>query len=269
MSDPIVTLLTDFGWKDTYVAQMKGVILGIAPSARLVDMTHEIPPQDVAMASRTLASILSVFPPGTIHACVIDPGVGSDRCFLLARTQGQVIIAPDNGLISPLLQTTESIEIREMSETWFRRIPFSSTFHGRDLVAPAAGHLAAGIPPERFGPLFSGNPIRIDLPQPISYAWGVKGAVVDIDHFGNLLTNITPDDWNGHSPDELEVVIGNRTISPLIDFYSQADEGELLALISSFGTLEIACRNGNAATLLGAFRGMSVELRFGSRNYPE
>ena len=220
------------------------------------------------MASRMLASILPVFPPGTIHSCVVDPGVGGDRCFLLVRTQGQTIIAPDNGLISSLLQTAEGIEIREMSETWFRRIPFSSTFHGRDLVAPAAGHLAAGIPPERFGPVFSRNPLRIEVPRPSIYPWGVKGEVVDIDHFGNLLTNITPDDWNGHLPNELNVIVGNRTISQLLEFYSQAAEGELLTLISSFETLEIACRNGNAATLLGAFRGMSVELRFGSRNSP-
>lgn len=262
MSDPLVTLLTDFGYKDSYVAQMKGVILAIAPGVRIVDATHEIPPQDFLAAGRFLTSLLPVYPAGTIHACVVDPGVGSDRSFLLVQTQQQTIIAPDNGLLTPVIDCTTEIEIREMSETWYRRSNSSSTFHGRDLVAPAAGHLAAGVPHERFGPLLDRPPVRVELPVPTKTSGKVQGCVTDIDHFGNLLTNLTPADWQGVPPGQLEVVIGERIIFPLREYYSQVSEGELLALVSSFGTLEIACRNGNAAKLLGAVRGMIVDLKF-------
>lgn len=262
MNDPLVTLLTDFGCSGSYVAQMKGVILGIAPKTRIIDVTHEIPAQNVFIAARALESVFPVFPVGTIHVCVVDPGVGSDRRFLLVRAKGQFILAPDNGLVSPLLERIPEHEIRELNGGWFVRTPCSPTFHGRDLVAPAAGFLAAGRSPEEFGSLISKPPLRLLQAMPAVTGSGILGEIVEIDHFGNLLTNMTTAHWNGHSPDKLEVVIGDRAISPLRKYYSQVAEGELLALVSSFETLEIACRNGNAAKLLGATRGMKVEVRF-------
>lgn len=269
MDQPIIiTLLTDFGLRDSYVAQMKGVILGIAPDVRIVDVTHEVPPQDVGRAARILESIIPVYPVGTIHACVVDPGVGSARRFLLVKAAKQWIIAPDNGLVEPLVRGEDSgVEIRELSETWFRRSPLSSTFHGRDLVAPAAAHLANGTAGERFGEIVTvgmetGGIVPLRVPVPTRTAEGVRGEVTDVDHFGNLLTNLTVSDWRGVAVGEVRVSIGGRMIEGVGEYYAQVEPGELIALVSSFGTLEIACRNGNAAELLGAGRGTVCELRY-------
>ncbi len=266
MNQPILTMLTDFGLEDTYVAQMKGVILSMAPSVRIVDVTHQIPPQDVAAASRAILSILPVFPEGTIHLCVVDPGVGSQRSFLLVRADNQWIFAPDNGMITPLLRSRRDLEIRELSETWYRRNPCSHTFHGRDIVAPAAACLANGTSPDRLGPLLNRPPKLLDHSAPQSIPNGLLGIVVDIDRFGNLLTDITPDLWSGRSPEEITVRIAGKSLTPLRQYYSQVSGGELLALVNSFGTLEVACRNGNAANLLGAVRGTSVELAWNHGN---
>lgn len=273
MSDSIVTLTTDFGVRDSYVAQMKGVILSIAPKAGIVDVTHDVPPQDLTTAAGILAAIVPVYPPGTIHACVVDPGVGGSRSFLLVRTKNQILVLPDNGLISSLIPDSEDrdlasdFEVREMTETWYRREPFSATFHGRDLVAPAVGHLARGVPPDKFGPLLARPPVILNLPRLELLPNGVRGVVTAIDRFGNLLTNLTADSWNGIRPENLLLIIGDRKISPLRNYYSEIGEGEFIILLSSFGTLEVACRNGNAAKSLNGTRGMKVELRFQTGSY--
>jgi S-adenosylmethionine hydrolase len=185
-----VTFLTDFGTHDPFVGIMKGVVLGICPDASLVDLCHEIPAHDILHGSFVLHTAVGVFPAGTIHVGVVDPGVGGARRPILAAIDGQFFVGPDNGVLSYPLATAERYEVRRLSVETFWRHPVSASFHGRDIFAPVAGHLAAGVNPDRFGPVIT-DPVRLEIPRPKANAAGrVQGQVMRVDRFGNCLTNI-------------------------------------------------------------------------------
>lgn len=253
----IITLTTDFGTADGYVGVMKGVILGIAPTVQLVDLSHEIVAQDVRGAEFVLSNTAPFFPMGTIHLAVVDPGVGSQRRPLLITTPRASYVGPDNGLFSFALAEADAAAF-ELDRPEFWLLSVSRTFHGRDIFAPVAAHLARGVPPRELGSPIS-DPVRLPLVAPQRRVDGlVTGHVVCVDHFGNLITDV-PGEWVDEGRWGAE--IAGRRIDQLGTTYADAATGELLILVSSAGALEIALRDGNAAALLGVGVGEPVILR--------
>lgn len=245
---PIVTLLTDFGLDDAYVGMMKGVVHQRAPRAAMVDLTHAIGPQDVRSAGYTLADSWRFFPPGTIHVAVVDPGVGSERPILAARVEGQTLLAPDNGLLTAVFEQAAPTELRQVSNKDVFLKTISQTFHGRDIFAPTAGALAGGMALEDVGPPTE-TWVTLDLPKPrVDDAGVVRGEVVAVDHFGNLITNVP----GPMLPLRPRVSIADRAIDRLSRSYAESEPGELLAIVSSAGRLEVAKNRGSAAAELGA-----------------
>ncbi len=186
----IITLLTDFGTRDTYVGIMKGVALGICAPARLVDLTHEVPPQAVPLGAVLLRSSVGFFPEGTVHVAVVDPGVGSARAAVVATTERAFLVGPDNGLLAPAAAVLGLRSVHRLSNEAYFRHPVSAKFHGRDVFAPVAAHLAAGAPPEAFGDAVAGL-APLDLAEPKRDGAGLHGEVIQVDRFGNLITNIS------------------------------------------------------------------------------
>jgi S-adenosylmethionine hydrolase len=240
---------------------MKGVILGVNPAARLVDLTHEIPPQDVRYAAYFLANALLYFPTGTLHVVVVDPGVGTERAILYAEVAGQRVLAPDNGCLSSFLgEAGPPIVVRHVRASRFWRPTVSPTFHGRDIFAPVAGQLSLGLNPARLGPVVS-EWIRLETPEPKQTMNGIAGEVVFVDPFGNLISNI-PAELVRRRPDVLRV--GKRSLKRFawVRSYAEAKPGELAALISNNGRLEVAIVQGNAGRRLGARVGTSLGVGF-------
>lgn len=258
MTPPLITLLTDFGTTDTYVGQMKGVILGICPAVRIVDLTHAIPPQEIVIAAHTLKASIAAFPAGTIHLVVVDPGVGSGRRMILAEADGRRFIGPDNGVLEPCLSGAKSAQVRELRETWFWREPVSNTFHGRDIFGPAAAHWANGKRIEEFGPEISAPLVQLPAETLRVESHGVRGEVRSIDHFGNVLTNIPLRLIPEESRSSASVTLEGLVLTGIYRCYSDVPVGALLTLGSSSGYLEISQRNGNAAADGRISRGMSV-----------
>jgi S-adenosylmethionine hydrolase len=247
-SGPIITLLTDFGTRDSYVAEVKGVLLTRAPGATLVDVTHEIPPGDVLAAQYVLERTWPRFPAGTVHLAVVDPGVGSERRALAAVTEGHGFIAPDNGLLTPMLDGATVVVLHEPADA-------APTFHGRDLFAPAAAALALGAAVETLGPAVS-DPVRRSPPKPAEREGAMIGHVVYVDRFGTLVTNLP-----GEAAAKARVVwIGAHTLGPVRRSFSDVPSGTPLALVGSGGALEIAVRNGSAAATLAAQVGTEVRI---------
>ena len=253
----IVTLTTDFGLADGYVGIMKGVILGIAPAARLVDLSHKIAPQNVRQAAHVLVRAAPFFPAGTVHLVVVDPGVGGERRPLLVRTATATYVGPDNGLFTAALdQPRAQAFALDRPDFWLAEV--SRTFHGRDIFAPVAAYLARGVPAEALGRPIP-DALRLSLPEPERTAGGhIAGEVVYTDHFGNLITNI-PGDWVPGL--RWQVRVAGRQIDGLHTTYAEGAPGELMALVSSGSTLEIAVRDGNAAQLLGVDIGETITVR--------
>ena len=264
----VITLTTDFGPGDAYVAAMKGVILSINPAATLVDISHDIRPQDVRQAAFILSMACPYFPPGTIHVAVVDPGVGTTRQAVILRTPQADFVAPDNGLLSYVLQDhgvsaderaglapRGSLQAVAITEPRFWREPVSATFHGRDIFAPVAAHLSLGVPLSEFGEAIA-SLVVFPIPAPRRGADGtLRGSILHIDSFGNLITNIKERDLPGDTA-SLTVTAGGKTIRGLSRTYG-AGRG-LLALIGSSGRLEIALRDGSAAALLHAGTGDEI-----------
>ena len=251
-----LTLLTDFGVRDWFVASMKGVILGLAPRVQIVDITHEIPPQDVRAGAFVLSAATPALPKGTIHVAVVDPGVGSRRKALAVRTGRFVFLGPDNGLLSLALQSEKVIEMRALENERLFRHPVSHTFHGRDLFASVAGHLARGIPFSRVGP-----PVKsiVTLPSASPRKRGdrVHGEVVYIDRFGNLITNLCVERFVSS---RTNIRIGRRRIPCISKSYSAVSRGSIVAVRNSCGLLEIGVRDGNAAERLPCKTGTPVSV---------
>jgi S-adenosylmethionine hydrolase len=260
MGAPIITLTTDFGLRDAFVGVMKGVILGICAEARLVDLTHEVAPQDVLGGAVAVHDAVRFFPAGTIHLAVVDPGVGSRRRALAVRTRDACFVGPDNGLFTFVFAEPGWTAVR-LEAPEYRLSPVSVTFHGRDVFAPAAAHLAAGVPLERFGPPVV-DPVRLSWPTSRRDGRDVVGEVIGSDRFGNLLTSVTARDLGAVSPDRsVSVLARGRELGGLVRCYDDGPEGRVAAIVGSTGRLELFVRNGDARAALGAKRGTEVRVR--------
>jgi len=268
--DAVITFTTDFGQADAYVAAMKGVVLGINPGARLVDICHSIKPQNISQAAFVLSTAYEFFPPRTIHLVVVDPGVGTNRRAVILRTPEADFVAPDNGVLSHVIQKCageqtstnlrqlEGAEAFAITESRFWRSPVSPTFHGRDIFAPVAAQLSLGTHPSAFG-----KPVKsltvLPLPHPRRTPDGtLVGNILHVDNFGNLITSLE----SGDIPAEagaIAIEVGNETVHGLSRTYGTA-EG-LVALIGSSDRLEISLKDGNASTFLGVGVGDEVRIR--------
>ncbi len=244
----IITLITDFGTADGYVGEVKGVLLTLVPDAAIVDITHDIPPQDVGYARLTVERVWRRFPAGTVHMVVVDPGVGSARAGLAVESDQRFLVGPDNGVLSAALSETGArvVELPASSDA-------SATFHGRDVFAPVAAALARGVPIATMGKA-AAAPMVHQTPATIRRANGaVEGEVVAIDRFGNAITNL-------RSTDGESVLLGARSIA-IRRTYADVEIGEALALVGSSGAIEISIRNDSAARALKLSRGDKVTLR--------
>ncbi|HDH57123.1 MAG TPA: hypothetical protein ENF16_00765 [Bacteroidetes bacterium] len=259
METKCITLTTDFGLSDGYVASMKGVILSISPSTRIVDISHDVNPQQVLQAAIVLATAAGYFPRGTIHVGVVDPGVGTDRALLAVRTGGQLFLAPDNGLLGFIFEKYPRPEVRRIENKSLFLPRVSHTFHGRDILSPVAAHLAEGVPFEEVGPKTKHFGREI-FPHPVIKVDSIIGQIVYRDRFGNLMTNISETDLQAFDPAEIEVSAGYTQIKGLSYAYSDVEKGELLCLIGSTGYLEIAMREGSAMDKLRFPLGTKVEV---------
>jgi S-adenosyl-L-methionine hydrolase (adenosine-forming) len=255
----ILTLTTDFGADGPYVAAMKGVILGLAPGTQMVDVSHSIAPQNIAEGSFVLAGIVDFFPVGTVHLAVVDPGVGTDRRLIAVEAGGHWFVLPDNGLIGEVIRGREPSAIWEICNPDLRRSVVSPTFHGRDILAPAAAHLLRGGRPSDLGPSL-GSVVVLSPPEPLEDEQGLVGEVVFLDSFGNLITNIARDRFGLVEPAGWSVEILGHKIEGLIRTYGERPPGTLVSLIGSSNRVEVAVVDGDAARLLRAARGTPVRL---------
>ena len=259
----IITLTTDFGLRDAYTAVMKGVILGISPDVRLIDVTHSINPQDVMEAAFVLKNVVPYYPEETIHLAVVDPGVGTDRQPVAFRHADQWFVGPDNGLFSLILNghTPEELVVLDNPDYWLTPNP-GNTFHGRDIFAPAAAHIASGKPLAVLGS-------SVDMLKPLYWALpiadqqGVQGWVVHVDHFGNCITNITRTLIEDHcSSRGVKCYVGSTIIASMNATYNTVPSGEPLILFDSNDLLEIAINTGNASEMLSIRKGSPVNIVF-------
>lgn len=247
----IITLTTDFGLGSPYVAAMKGVILSINPEVVIVDLTHDVRPQDIRHGAVVLDDVAELYPPGTIHVAVVDPGVGTQRAIVYAEIAGQRYVAPDNGLLSLLAGRTAPSRLLRVENDHYWRHPVSFTFHGRDIMAPVAAHLSLGIDPQTLGPTHE---------RLVDFSWpGVQirpdrivGAVLEIDSFGNLITNISDEMLVGRPTDNRAWVICNIYETwGIYNTYALQPQGTLVAVVGSSGRLELSVVGDNAAARLG------------------
>ena len=245
---PVITLLTDFGTADYFVGAVKGAILSVNPLAVIADITHEIPPQDVAAGAFTLLAAYKTFPPGTVHVAVVDPGVGSARRPIIVSANEQFFVGPDNGIFTYIYDREPSHRTFHVtSDRYFRPSP-SSTFHGRDIFAPVAAALSKGVALEDFGAEINDEVRLPSLEDPLR--------IIHIDRFGNCVTNITRDLLRG----EMDLDINGRTLSEFRSFYGEGSATEPFAIWGSAGFLEISVNGGSAAKMLGVKRGDEVRL---------
>ncbi|EKD40026.1 MAG: hypothetical protein ACD_75C00198G0002 [uncultured bacterium] len=257
---PILTLLTDFGMNDEYVGVVKGVILTYAPDARIVDITHLVPPQNVRAASHLLARTYPYFPRGTVHLVVVDPGVGTSRAILAVAADGQYFVGPDNGIFTPVFLRATSLTVHQVTASHFFLTKVGTTFHGRDIMAPVAARLAAGLDLNRVGP---GMPVHdcIHAHYDVAIREGniLQGEILHVDRFGNLCTNISRQEVECFAAGrEVVVKVGEKIVIPLLHSYAEQAIGKLLALYDSHDHLEIAVNRGNAALELNMVVGATV-----------
>ena len=260
MEAKLITLTTDFGTKDPFVGVMKGVIFGINPNARIVDLTHGVPPHDLQAGAMVVKTSLPYFPPGSIHVVVIDPGVGGCRRPILIEAQGQVLIGPDNGVLEPAATAGGAWRSFCLTNPSFRLTPVSQTFHGRDIFAPAAAHRSLGVSPESFGSSLT-SITSLELPRPERRGMVLAGSVIYVDRFSNLITNIPADALGGSKTVSLR--IKSMEICGLVQSYDEVPLGSYLAIIGSWGLVEVARREGRAGESLGVAEGERVELELG------
>lgn len=254
----IITLLSDFGLQDVYVGVMKGVIAQVNPTLTIVDLTHQIPPQNLAAARFNLINAYPYFPAGTVHVAVVDPGVGSHRRAIAIQLSQGFLVGPDNGLFSGVLEQYPVMAAVELSNSdYWRTINPSTTFHGRDIFASVGAHLASGLPIESLGEVIDPNTlVRLDIPTKTLTDDGIIGSIQYVDHFGNLITNIPGAEVDGKT---WSVKISDRII-PHTQTYSNCPLGEFVALIGSHGWVEIAVNGGSAQSQLQLDWGDTVEL---------
>ena len=258
----IITLTTDFGYRDPFVGIMKGVVSAIDPAATIIDLTHGVAPQDVTGGALALAAAVDFFPAGTIHVAVVDPGVGGERRPILVETDRACYVGPDNGLLSLAAGRQRLVRAINLSNPEYHLSPTSTTFHGRDVFAPAAAHVSAGVPPEKLGDTVEAFQ-ALNVPAPENLDRGrIAGEVIYVDGFGNLSTNIRGEDLERFDPESVAVRIGDREIRGISANYASAGTGNYLTLVNSWGLLEISRCNGSARTGLGAGAGTPVLLLY-------
>ena len=263
---PLITLLTDFGSRDSYGGVLKGVIAGICPEAAVVDLTHEVPPQDIRAGAFHLLVACPYFPAGSVHLAVVDPGVGTDRRLIAVEAGGHFFVGPDNGLLRWSMEglAADGWRAVQLTEPRYWLAPASEvshTFHGRDIMAPVAAHLAAGVALERLGSpvgVLAGAP----LPRPVRDGDRLRGEILHVDHFGNAITNIRREHVSAPGG-ALRVDIGSHSVFGPVESYASAGVGEALVLWGSAGFLEVAVREGSAAAILDIRAGDRLVVRAG------
>ncbi len=253
-SNQIITLLTDFGLSDHFVAAMKGVLLTVNPDLNLVDISHLVPPRDIFTGAFTLGQACFRFPPGSIHLAVVDPGVGTGRKALAVSAGGHSFVAPDNGLLTYVLESQEEWTAYEITAEHYYCKPVSATFHGRDIFAPIAAWISRGIPLHQLGPELQ-NPVRLRIPavKKVQDAL-IQGLIISVDHFGNLITNLKPEDV----PRSFRILAGQKEITAIHGTYGEGKAGEVFVVPGSTGYLEIVAKDGSAASLLNLKGGAPV-----------
>ena len=260
MPDPIITLTTDFGTANHLVGSMKGVILNINPAARIVDINHHVAPFDILDGALSVVNAYRYFPSRTVHVVVVDPGVGTERRPLLVSAEKQYFVAPDNGVLS-LVFDRESCVVRHITAEHYFLNPVSPTFHGRDVFAPTAAWLSKAWQSEAFGEIVT-DYVRFTVPKAKPSGQAVKGVVLRVDAFGNLMTNLTPEDVPAAAATsgDIKLVVNGKEVRKLAQTFSHGAVGEPVAIFGSAGFLEIAVNRGSAARTLGANRGAEVTL---------
>jgi S-adenosyl-L-methionine hydrolase (adenosine-forming) len=260
---PIITLTTDFGLNDHFVGTIKGVILNISPEIEIVDISHSVQAFDVLDGALTIAQAYSYFPSGTVHMVVVDPGVGTARRPILVTSDRHHFVAPDNGVLSMVYAKEERLHIRHVTAEHYSLQPISNTFHARDIFAPVAAWLAKGVDPEKFGDEIS-DFVRFNPPKPKSVNGNtLRGVILKVDRFGNLVTNITPQDAPmlfGTAPAPFKLVVGKHEITSILPNYSEGSPGEVFGILGSMGYLEIAANRGSAAKIIGSGKGSEVTI---------
>jgi S-adenosylmethionine hydrolase len=264
---PIVTLITDFDTADHFVGTMKGVILNINPDVEIVDICHEVASYDIFDAAFTLAQSYRFFPPETIHLVVVDPGVGTARRPLLARTMAHKFVAPDNGVLSLIYEREENVEVRHITSDHYFLNPVSNTFQGRDIFAPVAGWLSKWVEVDKFGDLVT-DYTKFTSPKPKRVSDNlIKGVILKVDKFGNIITNLTPEDLPqlfSENPPPFKIIINQQEITRLNLAYSMGKPSEIFAIVGSSGYIEICTNRGSAAKTLNVNRGVEVGVMLGS-----
>jgi S-adenosylmethionine hydrolase len=262
VNERIVTFTTDFGTTDHYVGAMKGVILNVNPATQLVDITNSVQAYDVLDGAIAISQAYKYFPANTVHLVIVDPGVGTSRRALLVRTDRHYFLAPDNGVLSFVFeQEKERLQVRHITADHYFLQPVSNTFHGRDIFAAVAGWLSKGVESSAFGEEIT-DYVRFAAPKPKTMAPNtIKGVVLKVDKFGNLITSIRPEDlpelFQEQTP-PFRIIIGKGEVTKLKTAYAQGTPGETFAIVGSMGFLEIATNRGNASRLVGADKGSDV-----------
>jgi len=263
----IITLITDFGLVDPYLAMMKGVILSINDNARVVDISHDIMAGSIIQAAGMIRETFPFFPEGTVHVAVVDPGVGSDRRLIVLEAGDHLFVGPDNGIFWPVIADHRKTRIIHLTESRYFLPHVTHTFHGRDVFAPVAAHLSLGVDPAKMGPVIK-DPVKLSSPRPHKIDDILYGQVMRVDNFGNLITNISNEDIESFLKKSKPIIhIGNLEIKKLDNIYSDVDKGEPLALIDSSNLLEIAVNFGRAAEYVGIDSGEIVGSAVNVRRY--
>jgi S-adenosylmethionine hydrolase len=260
MAASLITLTTDYGTASPYAAAMKGVILSLNPEARIIDLSHAIPPQDVRHAAFFLASALPHFPPDALHVVVVDPGVGGEREILYVEVGAQRLLVPDNGCWTFLHEGRPPVRVLQLTDRRFWRHTVSATFHGRDIFSPVAANLSLGLDPRKLGPPVT-TWVRLQRPVPTRGPEGIIGEVIFVDHFGNLISNIPAEVVAQHAKQRW-IRVGGQEVPRFVHTYAEAEPGTLIALVSSDGWLEIAISHGSAARRLQAGVGTVVTVNW-------
>jgi S-adenosylmethionine hydrolase len=263
---PVITLLTDYGMRDSYVGSIKGVICSINPNANIIDITHDIKGQDIIEAAFVLYTAYKYFPVRTIHVVIVDPTVGSNRRILLVVSDEYYFIAPDNGVLSLIYETGTVSTVYEVNAEHYYLSEVSPTFHGRDIIAPVAAWLSKGIESDKFGDPIT-DYFKLTLPKPrLMPPKALRGVAFHIDRFGNIISNISSEDIKKakeeYKSEKFKIIIGKFEINSLKNTYCEGNKGELIALIGSSGFLEVASYQGDASFIANACRGTEITLIF-------
>ena len=264
---PIITLTTDFGVNDHFIGAIKGVILGIAPEAQIVDISHAVQPFDILDGALTISQAYSYFPSETVHMVIVDPGVGTARRPIILTADRHRFVAPDNGVLSLIYDREERISVRHITAEHYFLQPVSQTFHGRDIFSPVAAQLSKGLDADKFGEEVT-DYVRFAAPRPKPVdERTLRGVVLKVDRFGNLITNITPQDAPqlfGAAPGAFKIAIGTKAQATRIcSNYADGAPGEVFGILGSMGFLEVASNRGSAFQLMGAGKGSEVNVVMG------